>query len=111
MEEILRDSEKDQNNSPALREGSSEAGDGSPGQTNQPSLHLVLDPSTTGIVKVLPPQSYMAVCFFLQFQVNLKIEYKALGSFMAKPYWKIPWGLLSFYDKLRVVGWNEFSPD
>ncbi|XP_065698153.1 rab GTPase-activating protein 1-like isoform X2 [Patagioenas fasciata] len=49
MEEILRDSEKDQNNFPALREGSSEAGDGSPGQTNQPSLHLVLDPSTTEI--------------------------------------------------------------
>ncbi|XP_065505075.1 rab GTPase-activating protein 1-like isoform X2 [Caloenas nicobarica] len=53
MEEILRDSEKDQSNFPALREGSSEgssqAGDGSAGQTNQPALHLVLDPSTTEI--------------------------------------------------------------
>ncbi|OPJ77458.1 hypothetical protein AV530_007767 [Patagioenas fasciata monilis] len=48
MEEILSDSEKDQDNFPALREGSSEAGDGSAGQTNLPSLHLVLDPSTTG---------------------------------------------------------------
>ncbi|XP_075278737.1 rab GTPase-activating protein 1-like isoform X1 [Opisthocomus hoazin] len=52
MEEILRDSEKDQNN--ALREGSSDAsslaaGDGSAGQTSQPSLHLVLDPSATEI--------------------------------------------------------------
>lgn len=60
MEEILRDSEKDQNNFTALREGFSDAssqaaGDGSAGQTNQPSLHLVLDPSTTGIPKVLPP--------------------------------------------------------
>lgn len=60
MEEILRDSEKDQNNFTALREGSSDAssqaaGDGSASQTNQPSLHLVLDPSTTGIAKVLPP--------------------------------------------------------
>ncbi|KAF1434111.1 Rab GTPase-activating protein 1-like, partial [Spheniscus magellanicus] len=57
MEEILRDSEKDQNNFTALREGSSDAssqaaGDGSAGQTNQPSLHLVLDPSARGIAKV-----------------------------------------------------------
>ncbi|NXT78765.1 RBG1L protein, partial [Zapornia atra] len=54
MEEILRDSEKDQNNVTALRKGSSNAsgqapGNGSVGQTNQPSLHLVLDPSTTVI--------------------------------------------------------------
>ncbi|KAM9280142.1 rab GTPase-activating protein 1-like isoform 2-T4 [Cariama cristata] len=54
MEEILRDSEKDQNNCTALPEGSSDAssqaaGDGSAGQTHQPSLHLVLDPSTTEI--------------------------------------------------------------
>ncbi|KAM6262124.1 rab GTPase-activating protein 1-like isoform 2-T3 [Porphyrio hochstetteri] len=54
MEEILRDSEKDQNNVTALPEGSSNAssqapGNGSAGQTNQPSLHLVLDPSTTEI--------------------------------------------------------------
>ncbi|XP_049664492.1 rab GTPase-activating protein 1-like isoform X1 [Accipiter gentilis] len=54
MEEILRDSEKDQNNFTAPREGFSDAGsqaagDGSAGQTNQPSLHLVLDPSTTEI--------------------------------------------------------------
>ncbi|XP_053929578.1 rab GTPase-activating protein 1-like isoform X2 [Cuculus canorus] len=54
MEEILRGSEKDQNNSPALRECSSDAsgltaGDGSAAQTNHPSLHLVLDPSTTEI--------------------------------------------------------------
>ncbi|XP_050757397.1 rab GTPase-activating protein 1-like isoform X3 [Gymnogyps californianus] len=52
MEEILRDSEKDQNNFTAPREGSSDASsqaDGSAGQTNQPSLHLVLDPSTTEI--------------------------------------------------------------
>uniref|UniRef100_A0A8C0BJG3 PID domain-containing protein n=1 Tax=Buteo japonicus TaxID=224669 RepID=A0A8C0BJG3_9AVES len=54
MEEILRDSEKDQNNFTALQEGFSDAssqaaGDGSAGQTNQPSLHLVLDPSTTEI--------------------------------------------------------------
>ncbi|XP_075616594.1 rab GTPase-activating protein 1-like isoform X2 [Balearica regulorum gibbericeps] len=54
MEEILRDSEKDQNSFTALREGSSNAsgqaaGDESAGQTNQPSLHLVLDPSTTEI--------------------------------------------------------------
>ncbi|KAM9239555.1 rab GTPase-activating protein 1-like isoform 2-T2 [Leptosomus discolor] len=54
MEEILRDSEKDQNNFTAPQEGSSDAnsqtaGDGSAGQANQPSLHLVLDPSTTEI--------------------------------------------------------------
>ena len=54
MEEILRDSEKDQNNSTALPEGSSDAcsqasGLGSAGQTNQPSLQLVLDPSTTEV--------------------------------------------------------------
>ncbi|NXI51255.1 RBG1L protein, partial [Chloroceryle aenea] len=56
MEEILRDSEKDQNNSTALQEDPSDAssqtaGDESAGQTNQPSLHLVLDPSTTGIAE------------------------------------------------------------
>ncbi|XP_035753949.1 rab GTPase-activating protein 1-like [Egretta garzetta] len=54
MEEILRDSEKDQNNFTTLREGSSDAssqgaGDEPADQTNQPSLHLVLDPSTTEI--------------------------------------------------------------
>ncbi|XP_055580764.1 rab GTPase-activating protein 1-like isoform X4 [Falco biarmicus] len=54
MGEILRDSEKNQNNFTALREGFSDgnsqvAGDGSADQTNQPSLHLVLDPSTTEI--------------------------------------------------------------
>uniref|UniRef100_A0A8C8AB93 Rab GTPase-activating protein 1-like n=1 Tax=Otus sunia TaxID=257818 RepID=A0A8C8AB93_9STRI len=54
MEEILRDSEKDQNNFTALQEGfhdanSQAAADGSAAQTNQPSLHLVLDPSTTEI--------------------------------------------------------------
>ncbi|XP_054690137.1 rab GTPase-activating protein 1-like isoform X3 [Grus americana] len=54
MEEILRDSEKDQNSFTALRESFSNAsgqaaGDESAGQTNQPSLHLVLDPSTTEI--------------------------------------------------------------
>lgn len=74
MEEILRDSEKDQYNSTTLQEGSSDAcsqasGDGSAGQTNQPSLHLVLDPSTTGIDKMLPhlmscSRSYMAVPSF-----------------------------------------------
>ncbi|NWR75503.1 RBG1L protein, partial [Centropus unirufus] len=53
MEEILRGSEKDQKNSTALPEGSGDArsqadGDHSAGQTNRPSLHLVLDPSTTG---------------------------------------------------------------
>ncbi|KFZ60283.1 Rab GTPase-activating protein 1-like, partial [Podiceps cristatus] len=65
MEEILRDSEKDQNDSTALREGSSDAssqaaGDRSAGQTNQPSLHLVLDPSTTGSAKVLPPHVFFS---------------------------------------------------
>lgn len=59
MEEILRDSEKDQNNSTAFSEGSSDAcsqasGLGSAGQTNQPSLQLVLDPSTTGIPEEYP---------------------------------------------------------
>ncbi|XP_040466484.1 rab GTPase-activating protein 1-like isoform X1 [Falco naumanni] len=54
MGEILRDSEKNQNNFTALREGFSDgnsqvAGDGSADQTNKPSLHLVLDPSTTEI--------------------------------------------------------------
>uniref|UniRef100_A0A8D0ENS6 Rab GTPase-activating protein 1-like n=1 Tax=Strix occidentalis caurina TaxID=311401 RepID=A0A8D0ENS6_STROC len=54
MEEILRDSEKDQNSFTALPEGfhdanSQAAADGSAAQTNQPSLHLVLDPSTTEI--------------------------------------------------------------
>ncbi|XP_074008347.1 rab GTPase-activating protein 1-like isoform X1 [Numenius arquata] len=54
MEEILRDSEKDQNDFTAFQEGSSDAcsqaaGDRSAGQTYQPSLHLVLDPSTTEI--------------------------------------------------------------
>lgn len=51
MEEILRDSEKDQYVT-AVREGFSDAraaADGTAGQTNQPSLQLVLDPSTTGI--------------------------------------------------------------
>ncbi|NXF68111.1 RBG1L protein, partial [Ciccaba nigrolineata] len=56
MEEILRDSEKDQNSFTALPEGfhdanSQAAADGSAAQTNQPSLHLVLDPSTTGIAE------------------------------------------------------------
>ncbi|NXG78685.1 RBG1L protein, partial [Baryphthengus martii] len=56
MEEILRDSEKDQNNSSAPHVDPSDAssqaaGDESAGQINQPSLHLVLDPSTTGIAK------------------------------------------------------------
>ncbi|NWR84451.1 RBG1L protein, partial [Furnarius figulus] len=51
MEEILRDSEKNQY-VPALQEGSSDAtgqaaADGPAGQANPPSLHLVLDPSTT----------------------------------------------------------------
>ncbi|NXB12971.1 RBG1L protein, partial [Cnemophilus loriae] len=51
MEEILRDSEKDQCVT-ALREGFGDASgqaaaDGSAGQTAQPSLQLVLDPSTT----------------------------------------------------------------
>ncbi|NXR44269.1 RBG1L protein, partial [Hippolais icterina] len=53
MEEILRDSEKDQHVT-AVQEGFSDAGgqaaaDGSAGQTTQPSLQLVLDPSTTEI--------------------------------------------------------------
>ncbi|KAM6414970.1 rab GTPase-activating protein 1-like isoform 2-T3 [Rhynochetos jubatus] len=60
MEEILGDSEKDQNSFTALQEGSSDAssqaaGDGSPGQTNQPSLHLALDPSATEICAPRPP--------------------------------------------------------
>ncbi|NXY71821.1 RBG1L protein, partial [Glareola pratincola] len=60
MEEILRDSEKDQKDLSTLQGGSSDAcsqaaGDRSAGQTYQPSLHLVLDPSTTGIAEVLPP--------------------------------------------------------
>ncbi|KFO60974.1 Rab GTPase-activating protein 1-like [Corvus brachyrhynchos] len=51
MEEILRDSEKDQYVT-ALREGFSDASgqaaaDRTAGQTSQPSLQLVLDPSTT----------------------------------------------------------------
>ncbi|XP_067997462.1 rab GTPase-activating protein 1-like isoform X2 [Melanerpes formicivorus] len=49
MEEILRDSEKDQNSFSALQEGFGDAGREAAGQTNQPSLHLVLDPSTTEI--------------------------------------------------------------
>uniref|UniRef100_A0A672USR8 PID domain-containing protein n=1 Tax=Strigops habroptila TaxID=2489341 RepID=A0A672USR8_STRHB len=54
MEELLRDSEKDQNNFTALQESSSDASsqaaqDGSASQTHQPSLHLALDPSTTEI--------------------------------------------------------------
>ncbi|KAF2978283.1 hypothetical protein EK904_001717 [Melospiza melodia maxima] len=53
MEEILRDSEKDQYVT-ALPEGFSDgsgqaAADGSAGQTNQPALQLVLDPSATEI--------------------------------------------------------------
>ncbi|XP_056353025.1 rab GTPase-activating protein 1-like isoform X2 [Oenanthe melanoleuca] len=53
MEEILQDSEKDQYVT-ALREGFSgasgqAAADGSAGQITQPSLQLVLDPSTTEI--------------------------------------------------------------
>ncbi|XP_062353155.1 rab GTPase-activating protein 1-like isoform X1 [Cinclus cinclus] len=53
MEEILRDSEKDQCVT-ALQEGFSDASgqaaaDGSAGQTAQPSLQLFLDPSTTEI--------------------------------------------------------------
>ncbi|XP_064310501.1 rab GTPase-activating protein 1-like isoform X2 [Phalacrocorax carbo] len=59
MEEILRDSEKDQDNFTALREGSSDAscraaGDGSADETSQLSLHLVLDPSTTEISALRP---------------------------------------------------------
>ncbi|XP_072199651.1 rab GTPase-activating protein 1-like isoform X1 [Excalfactoria chinensis] len=54
MEEILRDSEKDQNNSTAVPVGSGDSccqasGFGSAGQTSQPSLQLVLDPSTTEV--------------------------------------------------------------
>ncbi|XP_039586110.1 rab GTPase-activating protein 1-like isoform X1 [Passer montanus] len=53
MEEILRDSEKDQC-VPALPEGFSDGSgqvtaDGSGGQTTQPSLQLVLDPSATEV--------------------------------------------------------------
>ncbi|XP_027550601.1 rab GTPase-activating protein 1-like isoform X2 [Neopelma chrysocephalum] len=53
MEEILRDSEKNQNVC-ALQGGCSDgsgqaAADGPAGQANPPSLHLVLDPSTTEI--------------------------------------------------------------
>lgn len=53
MEEILQDSEKEQY-VPALQECFSDASgqaaaDGSAGQTAQPSLQLVLDPSATGI--------------------------------------------------------------
>lgn len=53
MEEILRDSEKDQYVT-ALPEGFSDgsgqaAADGSAGQTAQPALQLLLDPSATGI--------------------------------------------------------------
>ncbi|XP_027521077.1 rab GTPase-activating protein 1-like isoform X2 [Corapipo altera] len=53
MEEILRDSEKNQNVY-ALQEGCSDgsgqaAADGPAGQANPPSLHLVLDPSTTEV--------------------------------------------------------------
>ncbi|NXG48085.1 RBG1L protein, partial [Psilopogon haemacephalus] len=66
MEEILRDSEKDQNNFSALQEGLSDAGsqaagDDSGAQTNQPSLHLVLDPSTTGTAETMVKQ---VVCSF-----------------------------------------------
>uniref|UniRef100_A0A803W6X3 Rab GTPase-activating protein 1-like n=1 Tax=Ficedula albicollis TaxID=59894 RepID=A0A803W6X3_FICAL len=58
MEEILQDSEKDQYVT-ALREGFSDASgqaaaDGSGGQTTQPSLQLVLDPSTTEISAPTP---------------------------------------------------------
>ncbi|NXA69852.1 RBG1L protein, partial [Mohoua ochrocephala] len=61
MEEILRDSEKDQYVT-ALQEGFSDASgqaaaDGSAGQTNQPSLQLVLDPSTTGIARQLAKEA------------------------------------------------------
>ncbi|NXQ15157.1 RBG1L protein, partial [Peucedramus taeniatus] len=53
MEEILRDSEKDQYGT-AVPEGFSDArgqaaADGSAGQTTQPALQLVLDPSTTEV--------------------------------------------------------------
>ncbi|XP_017692402.1 PREDICTED: rab GTPase-activating protein 1-like isoform X1 [Lepidothrix coronata] len=53
MEEILRDSEKNQNVY-ALQEGCSDGSgqataDGPAGQANPPSLHLVLDPSTTEV--------------------------------------------------------------
>ncbi|XP_014730183.1 PREDICTED: rab GTPase-activating protein 1-like isoform X2 [Sturnus vulgaris] len=59
MEEILQDSEKDQYVT-ALWEGFSDssdqaAADGSAGQTTQPSLQLVLDPSTT---EISAPRSY-----------------------------------------------------
>ncbi|XP_029819864.1 rab GTPase-activating protein 1-like isoform X1 [Manacus vitellinus] len=59
MEEILRDSEKNQNVY-ALQEGCSDgsgqaAADGPAGQANPPSLHLVLDPSTT---EVSAPRPY-----------------------------------------------------
>ncbi|NXH19920.1 RBG1L protein, partial [Bucco capensis] len=52
MEEILRDSEKDQNKCTTLQEDSGDAssqaaGDGSAGQTSLSSLHLFLDPSST----------------------------------------------------------------
>ncbi|NWS66120.1 RBG1L protein, partial [Crotophaga sulcirostris] len=69
MEEILRGSEKDQNNSTALQEGSSDAssqaaGDESAGQTNHQSLHLILDPSTTGTARVLPPSVILVLSSF-----------------------------------------------
>ncbi|XP_014113024.1 PREDICTED: rab GTPase-activating protein 1-like isoform X1 [Pseudopodoces humilis] len=61
MEEILRDSEKDQYVT-ALPEGFSDASgqtavEGSAGQTTQPSLQLVLDPSTTGKISAPRPSS------------------------------------------------------
>ncbi|NXF94424.1 RBG1L protein, partial [Eubucco bourcierii] len=63
MEEILRDSEKDQNNLAAFQKdlsdtGSQAAGDDSGGQTNQPSLHLVLDPSATGTAEAMVKQVF-----------------------------------------------------
>lgn len=89
MEEILRDSEKDQNNFTALQEGPSDASDQAAGeegsaavQTNQPSLHLVLDPSNTGSAKVLPTSIIYGFFFFffMHFQVNFKMNIKLSGA-------------------------------
>lgn len=90
MEEILRDSEKDQNNSTAFSEGSSDAcsqasGLGSAGQTNQPSLQLVLDPSTTGIPEEYPClMSHHPIpphgCQFFSLKLEVKIDVMLSGT-------------------------------
>ncbi|NXD08582.1 RBG1L protein, partial [Nothocercus nigrocapillus] len=87
MEEILRDSEKEQNSCTAEQEGCADvciqaAGDVPANQTNQPSLNLVLDPSTSGTGRGAPSLSRTSryAFFFFFFSPLPPTEISALRT-------------------------------